>query len=84
MSAEEHEIAVEIICTNLPGSKWDERGPVYLGIQNGEEIEEARSADAERIKFSPKLRVQRHADGSANFLGPFAQGLSGCRPLALK
>ena len=74
MSAEEHEITVEIICTKSPGSKWDERGPISLGIQKGEGIEDAQSADLERIKFKPVLRVRRHTEGSANFLGPFAHG----------
>lgn len=74
MSSEEHEIVVDIICTKLPGSRWDERGPIHLGIQKGDEIEDARSADLDRIEFSPVLRVRRHVDGSANFLGPFAHG----------
>ena len=74
MSAEEYEIAVEITCTNLPGSTWDERGPIHLGIQKGDEIEDAQSADLERIKFSSTLRVRRHTDGSANFLGPYVHG----------
>jgi hypothetical protein len=79
VSAEEHEITIEIICNNLPGSKWDERGPIYLGIQKGKEIKDARSADAERIRFNPVLRVRGHTDGSANFLGPFAHGPRGGR-----
>ncbi len=74
MSSEEHEIAVEIVCTKLPGSKWDERGPIHLGMQQCEEIKDAQSPDLERIKFAPVLRVRRHSDGSANFLGPFAHG----------
>jgi hypothetical protein len=74
MSAEGHEIVIEIICTELPGSKWDDRGSVHLGIQKGVEIEDARSADLDRIKFRPVLRVRRHTDGSANFLGPYAHG----------
>ena len=74
MSVEEHEVAVEIVCTKLPGSTWDERGVAHLGIQKEEEIEDAQRADLERIQFRPTFRVRRHTDGSANFLGPFAHG----------
>jgi hypothetical protein len=72
--SEEHEITVEITCTDLPGSKWDERGAVHLAIQKGDQIEDAQSADLDRVKFGPVLRVRKHADGSANFLGPYAHG----------
>jgi uncharacterized protein DUF5990 len=72
--AEEHEITVEITCTDLPGSKWDERGPVHLAIQKEDQIENPQSADLARIRFSPVLRVRKHTDGSANFLGPYAHG----------
>ena len=74
MAAEEHEIAIEIICTSLPGIQWDDRGPVSLGIQKGDDLLEPSPANLERIVFRPDFRVRRHADGSANFLGPFAHG----------
>jgi hypothetical protein len=74
MASEEFEVTIEIHCTRLPGTQWDGRGPVHLGIQNGDEITEAAPADLERIVFRPTLRVRKHTDGSANFLGPFAHG----------
>ena len=49
-------------------------GPVHLGIQRDEAIEQATPADSKRIVFRPVLRVRRNADGSANFLGPYAHG----------
>ncbi len=74
MAAEEHEIAIEIVCTSLPGIQWDNRGPVHLAIQKGEEVLEPSPANLERIVFRPDFRVRRHTDGSANFLGPYAHG----------
>jgi hypothetical protein len=40
MATEEHEIAIEVICTSLPGTQWGDRGPVHLGIQQGAELVE--------------------------------------------
>jgi hypothetical protein len=74
MAIEELEVTIEIHCVDLPGARWGDRGPVHLGIQQGDELVAAASADLERIVFRPALRVRRHTDGSANFLGPFAQG----------
>jgi hypothetical protein len=74
MPVEDHEIALEITCTDLPGTQWEGRGPLYLGIQKGDEIREATPADSKRVVFRPVLRVRKHTDGTANFLGPFAHG----------
>jgi Family of unknown function (DUF5990) len=74
MATEELEVTIEIHCIQLPGTQWGDRGPVYLGIQKGDELAEPGPANLERIVFRPALRVRRHADGSANFLGPFAHG----------
>jgi hypothetical protein len=74
MAAEELEIAIEIACESLPGLQYEGRGPLYLGIQQDEEIVEAAPADRDRIVFRPTLRVRKHSDGSANLLGPFAHG----------
>jgi hypothetical protein len=74
MPVEDQEITIEITCTHLPGTQWEGRGPLYLGIQRGDEIREAAPADSKRAVFLPVLRVRKHTDGSANFLGPFAHG----------
>jgi hypothetical protein len=71
MAAEELGITIEIVCTELPGMGRD---LLHLGIQHGTEIIEAAPAVSKRIVFRPTLRAQRNADGSVNFLGPFAQG----------
>ncbi len=74
MEEQEHLIEIEIICTKLPGTQWGDRGSLHLGIQKDEALLEPAPANLERIVFRPQLRVRRHTDGSANFLGPFAHG----------
>ena len=74
MPTEELEIVIEIVCEALPGLQYEGRGPLHLGIQRDAEIVEAAPADRDRIVFRPALRVRKHTDGSANFLGSFAQG----------
>jgi Family of unknown function (DUF5990) len=74
VATEEIEIEIEILCTDLPGVEWQGHTPLHLGIQRDKAVIEIASAGAERIRFHPMLRVRRNPDGSANFLGPFAQG----------
>jgi Family of unknown function (DUF5990) len=71
MATEEIEITVEIVCTELPGAG---HSSLHLGIQRDNVITEAAPVDSKRIVFRPTLRARRNADGSVNFLGPFAQG----------
>jgi Family of unknown function (DUF5990) len=74
MTAQEHEVTIEITCTNPPDARWAGTGTLCLGIQKGEEVQELTPVDHKHLIFSPVLRVRRHTDGSANFLGPFAHG----------
>ena len=71
MPVEELEIAIEIECTELPGAGYPS---LHLGIQRDQSIIEMASADSKRIMFKPTLRARPNADGSVNFLGPFAHG----------
>lgn len=73
MTAEEIDVAIEIACTSLPRQGW-EGHRLHLGIQSDKQMIEATSADSKRVVFKPLLRARRNADGSANFLGPFAHG----------
>jgi len=74
MTAEELEVTVQIVCTSLPGAEWEGHRPLTLGIQRDKQMIEAASADSKQVVFKPLLRARRSADGSANFLGPFAHG----------
>ena len=74
MQTEEHEITFEIVCTRLPDPQSGGRGVLHLAIQKDDELLEAAPVSRKRIVFRPVLRVRKHADGSPNFLGPFAHG----------
>jgi len=74
MPTDELQLTLEIICTDLPGLEYEGHLPLHLGIQEDDDIIETAPADRERIVFRPTLRVRKNADGSANFLGPFAHG----------
>jgi hypothetical protein len=74
MTEQENEVTIEILCTNLPDAAWAGGGTLHLGIQNGDKVLDPTPVDRKSLVFRPVLRVRRHTDGSANFLGPFAQG----------
>ncbi len=71
MATEDLEVTLEIVCTQLPEAGADH---LQLGIQRDQQIVDIAPAGSKRIVFKPTLRVRRNADGSANFLGGFAQG----------
>ena len=75
MTAQEEKVTVEITCTNPPEATWPgATGTLCLGIQEGNEVQNLTPINRKQLVFSPTLRVRRHTDGSANFLGPFAHG----------
>ncbi len=69
------EINIRIHCRNLPGTQFEDRTGVRLGIQRGREVIGDVPADAEGVTFTVPLRVSGTPGGERpNFLGPFAQG----------
>ena len=84
---EELVLRLKVICSELPGIRFCDgpgpeagvRAPVYLGIQRDQEVIEQVPADRRSVTFQPEFRARRQADGSVNFLGPFAQGTRGDR-----
>lgn len=68
-------IIVRIRCRNLPGTRFENRAAVRLGIQKGQEVVDDVAGDADGATFLVPLRVSGNtATGSPNLLGPFAQG----------
>lgn len=47
--------------------------PVFLGIQQGREVENIVPATVGETTFNPEFRLA-DVDGAPNFLGPYAQG----------
>jgi len=74
MQKKADELTIEVVCTDLPGIRFAEYDPVYLGIQKAADVVEAVPGDTKRVVFRPVFRIGKQADGSPNFLGPFAQG----------
>ncbi len=68
------ELTIEVVCTELPGIRFADYEPVYLGIQKGADVIDAAPGNAKRVVFKPIFRIGKQPDGSPNFLGPFAQG----------
>ncbi len=69
------EIRIQIICQNLPGSQFQGRTSVRLGIQKGTRIIDDVGAGATSATFLASLRVARNPEtGVLNFLGPYTQG----------
>lgn len=64
-------IAVEVRCTHLPAN-W-EGHPVYLAVQKARAVEQCVPGSAGKATFHLSFRVAE-ADGTPNFLGPYAQG----------
>jgi hypothetical protein len=69
-------VKVEVRCIRVPSACAGEA--VYLGIQSGREVRDIVSGAEGKATFGPEFRLS-DADGSPNFLGPFAQGPRGER-----
>jgi hypothetical protein len=67
-------LTIEVICRHLPGIRFADYEPVYLGIQKGTEVIEAVPGDRKQVTFQPVFKVGTQPNGSPNFLGPFAKG----------
>ena len=84
-------VIIRLVCRDLPGLRFCDtspgqpavREPVYLGIQRGKTVQEAVPANRRQVTFEAALTVERRADGSPNFLGPYAHGKPGERFLYL-
>ena len=71
-------VTIKVICTDLPGLRFEDieivREPVYLGIQKGETVIDQVPGDRRQATFQPDFRIGRRRDGAPNFLGPYAKG----------
>lgn len=70
-------VLIHLHCHKLPGSCFEGKSAVRLGIQKGQEVVDDVPAEAREVLFTVPLRVQPDSvTGQPNFLGPFAQGRS--------
>ena len=81
---DEQKIILHLHCHTLPGSRFEGRVNVRLGIQKGRDVIEDVSGDAESVAFTVPLRVSANPkNGRPNFLSPFAHGTPDSRFLYL-
>lgn len=81
--AGEPTINLLVHCHSLPGVTFEAKSDIRLGIQRGKDVIDEVGGDADAVTFSASVRVGRNADGSPNFLGPYAHGPVGDRFLYL-
>ncbi|MEJ0007954.1 MAG: DUF5990 family protein [Steroidobacteraceae bacterium] len=84
MSASELEVTIEIRCTHPPAADGAAGEVLHLGIQQGTQVTDPTPVNRKTLIFRALLRARLHTDGSANFLGPFAQGPRAERFIYLK
>ena len=75
MAQNQLNITILLHCTDLPGTVFEGRTAIRLGVQKGKAVVDDVAADVESITFICPMRVERGTEtGKPNFLGPFAQG----------
>jgi hypothetical protein len=52
-SAHDDGLVIEVVCTRMPGIRFADYHPVYLGIQKGNEVIEAVPGDTKQVVFRP-------------------------------
>jgi hypothetical protein len=67
-------VSLTIECIDLPPADWGGHAEIWLGIQRGQEVEQAVKLPAERITFHAELRLEGEPPKAPNFLGPYSQG----------
>jgi hypothetical protein len=78
--ADEREVQVELVCVDMPGSVFEERTGVRLGVQERQQVVDDLPADTEPAVFWFAVRVKgdpRVED--PDFAGPYVQGRRGQR-----
>jgi hypothetical protein len=75
----EKTITFRLTCSNFPGIEFENRQPVYVGVQKKSDIVDERPGDAKQAVFSIPARIKKAKDGRPDFLGPYIHGKVGDR-----
>ncbi len=69
-------ITVRIVGHNLPGLRFGDYHPVYVGVQREtrEQVLDPVPGDAPEARFTFSIDVVTDADGQIDFRGPFVHG----------
>ncbi len=71
---QQREIIIQIQCRKLPGTRFEQRTAVRLGIQKRREVIDDVPADADCVTFRAVLKVAESGTAKPNFLGPYVHG----------
>ncbi len=74
---------LRIVGHTLPGLRFHECEPVYLGVQRGSDVVYLTPGDAGEAVFEMTVEAVRRDDGDLDFRGPFVHGKRGDRFLYL-
>ena len=79
-------LTIRLRCRHLPGTRFEQRSGVWLGVQRGQEVVDdvAAEADQEEVVFDLPVQVALSPrTGTTDFKGPFVHGKRGARFLYL-
>ena len=79
-------LTIRLRCRRMPGTHFEERTGVRLGVQRGQEVVDdvAAEADQEEVVFDLPIQVAMSPrTGTTDFKGPFVHGKRGARFLYL-
>ncbi len=77
------ELIIQLICTDFPGSAFDGRDPIFVGVQKEREIVEVTPGNSAEKVFHIPVLVNTGKNGEPNFSGPYVFGPAGDRFLYL-
>ncbi|MEM7369450.1 MAG: DUF5990 family protein [Bacteroidota bacterium] len=76
-------LSIHLCCSEFPGNQFCGRGPIFVGIQKKQEVEELTPGDAQEKIFKLSVQVNADKQGEPNFLGPYVFGKTGDKFLYL-
>lgn len=77
------ELTIQLICRDFPGSAFDGRDPIFVGVQKDREILEVTPGNSDEKVFQIPVLVNTGKNGEPNFLGPYVFGPTGDKFLYL-
>jgi hypothetical protein len=74
-------VSINIIlkCVHFPGIAFDDKHPVFVGVQRGKEIVDAVPGDTDVAMWTLPVQVKGGRDGKPDFTGPSVYGKPGDR-----
>jgi hypothetical protein len=68
-------VPVRVVGHDLPGIRFAEYEPVYLGLKRGQDAEAVTRADADEVVFDLYVDIKPDRSGELDYRGPYIAGL---------